>query len=84
LQERLKARLAELQQELAAGQEQLRELQERQARLQQTVLRISGAVQVLEELLAGDTPPSPPGQPAENGPAQTRDGLDVAGLPGAV
>jgi len=46
-------RLTVLRHELQLGEARLLELQREQAQLQQTVLRISGAVQVLDELLAG-------------------------------
>lgn len=52
LRERLDARLSELRQELARGQQALAETQAREEALKQSVLRISGAVQVLEEELA--------------------------------
>ncbi len=45
------ARLTELRSEFEAGQRMLADLQGRQAELQQTLLRLSGAIQVLEELL---------------------------------
>ena len=44
-------RLAELKSEYQAGQKMLADLDAKQADLRQTLLRISGAVQVLEELL---------------------------------
>lgn len=44
------ARLAELREEQRKGEEMLAELQQRQATLRDTLLRIHGAVQVLEEL----------------------------------
>lgn len=47
----LEQRLAELKQEFESGQQMLADLQNRQAELQTTLLRISGAIQVLEELL---------------------------------
>ena len=47
----MRERLAELQRELATGRERLHELERETGQVQQTVLRISGAVQVLEELL---------------------------------
>jgi predicted nuclease with TOPRIM domain len=56
VRERLQARLRELKQELETGQAQLQELEQRSARLRETLLRISGAVQVLEEELARDAP----------------------------
>jgi hypothetical protein len=49
--ERLAARLADLREDQAAGQAALRELDERRERLVTSLLRIGGAVQVLEELL---------------------------------
>jgi hypothetical protein len=45
-------RLEELRQELVLGEQRLRELERERTDVQQTVLRIAGAVQVLEELLA--------------------------------
>lgn len=47
----LQERLNRLREEQAAGQEMLADLERRQAELHQTLLRISGAIQVLEELL---------------------------------
>ena len=48
---RLSARLQELRAELARGETQLAELDQRRAAMRDTLLRISGAVQVLQELL---------------------------------
>jgi len=48
--EQIEARLAELKREYRAGQDHLRELVEREAALRDTLLRISGAIQVLEEI----------------------------------
>ena len=45
-------RLQELKSNLAAGQEQLRVLEDKKRDLQATLMRISGAIQVLEELQA--------------------------------
>jgi hypothetical protein len=44
------ARLAELRDELAEGGRQLAALDQRRAELRDTMLRIAGAIQVLEEL----------------------------------
>lgn len=52
MRERLEARLTELTRELEVGERQLRDLELQQLQLRETVLRISGAVQVLRELLA--------------------------------
>jgi len=54
LREQLQRRLDELKQEFETGQARLHELEMQQARLRETLLRISGAIQVLEETLAGD------------------------------
>lgn len=47
----LEKRVGELRAELKAGQEMLAELEAKQTHLRSTLLRISGAIQVLEELL---------------------------------
>jgi predicted nuclease with TOPRIM domain len=51
MREQLEKRLAELQAEFEAGQKALAELETQQANLRNTLLRISGAIQVLEEEL---------------------------------
>ena len=53
MRERLDQRLKELKAEFEAGQKMLAELEAKEASVRQTMLRISGAIQVLEELLAG-------------------------------
>ncbi|MFJ8112493.1 hypothetical protein [Streptomyces sp. NPDC096132] len=50
----IEKRVSELEAEYREGQRMLADLEARQADLQQTVLRISGALQVLNELLAAD------------------------------
>ena len=50
-------RLEKLKGEFEAGQKMLADLEAKQANLQQTLLRISGAIQVLEELLAQESTP---------------------------
>ena len=49
--DRVTARLTELREELRLGEAQLRELLQKENALRETLLRISGAVQVLEEVL---------------------------------
>jgi hypothetical protein len=48
----LETRLQQLRSEFEAGQQLLAELEAKQRNLRETLLRISGAMQVLEELLA--------------------------------
>ena len=55
MREQLEQRLTQLKAELESGQKMLAELEQKQANLRDTLLRISGAVQVLEEEL-GKTP----------------------------
>jgi uncharacterized coiled-coil protein SlyX len=54
MRERLEERLKELKTEFGNGERTLQELEEQAATVRQTLLRISGAIQVLEEEL-GDT-----------------------------
>lgn len=51
----VQTRLAELRRELAEGERALAELDQRRERLVASMLRIGGAVQVLEELAAAET-----------------------------
>lgn len=51
MQDQITARLDELKQEYSRGQTRLQELDIQQAALRETMLRISGAIQVLEEML---------------------------------
>jgi len=53
----LEQRLTDLKAEFAAGQKMLAELETKQTTLRETLLRISGAIQVLEEELARTAPP---------------------------
>jgi hypothetical protein len=53
MRDRLQTRLGELKKEFATGQARLQELERQQIHLRETMLRISGAIQVLEELLVG-------------------------------
>ena len=52
MKEQLQQRLQELKAEYEAGQKMLAELEAKQTSLRNTLLRISGAIQVLEEELA--------------------------------
>lgn len=56
MRDRLQVRLGELRKEFATGQTHLHELEKQQMYLRETILRISGAIQILEELLA-EVPP---------------------------
>jgi predicted nuclease with TOPRIM domain len=58
MRERLEKRVTELDAEYRAGQEMLTELDAKRADLQQTLLRISGAIQVLKELLDAEPDPA--------------------------
>ena len=51
MEEQLQKRLEELKKDFETGQTRLRELETEQAYVRETMLRISGAIQVLEEAL---------------------------------
>lgn len=52
MKEKLEERLKKLKAEFESGQKMLADLEAQQANLKTTLLRISGAIQVLEELLS--------------------------------
>ena len=64
MQDKLNARLKELQTERAQGQKMLADLEEQRSRLTETMLRIEGAIQVIEEMLNSNE-----SAPASDGPA---------------
>ena len=57
MREQLEARLAALQKEYEVGQTRLKELEAESNYVRETMLRISGALQVLQEML--DAEPQP-------------------------
>ena len=57
MNEQVQARLQELREEYARGQATLEDLDRQTSNVRATMLRISGAIQVLEELLAADAAP---------------------------
>jgi ABC-type transporter Mla subunit MlaD len=59
MKDSLAARLADLREQFASGQNVMTELSRKQDELRSTLLRISGAIQVLEEILAEAPPPAP-------------------------
>lgn len=69
VRERLEKRLNELKAELEAGERLLADITTKQSSLQSSLLRISGAIQVLQEVLAsgGDSSRGQPGAIAEAG-----------------
>jgi ABC-type transporter Mla subunit MlaD len=58
MKDKLEQRLQELKSEFESGQTMLSDLEAQQANLKTTLLRISGAIQVLEELLSDDREPT--------------------------
>lgn len=60
MKEQLEKRLQSLKTEYEAGQKMLIDLEAKQANLRDTLLRISGAIQVLEEALSETDPPETP------------------------
>ncbi len=69
MKEQLEQRLQALKAEYEAGQKMLADLEARQATLRETLLRIAGAVQVLEEELGreDDPPDAAPVATSEDG-----------------
>ena len=71
--EQITQRLEKLKAEFASGQQMLTELEAKQANLKTTLLRISGAIQVLEELLAESWATQPENQTE----IQQKDGAEL-------
>jgi len=84
MRERMGKRREELADELRRGQEMLASLDAQRAELQQTLLRISGALQVLEELLAPDGPATGAATATGAGAATGAVSATPAGRPVAV
>jgi len=72
--QKIEDRLAQLAHEYEEGAEQLVELRRREVALRETLLRISGAIQVLQELT--EAAPENSGPPSETGPT-ARDGAEM-------
>jgi hypothetical protein len=78
LRQPVEARLDTLRAEYEKGQAQLNQLQGQLGSLRETMLRISGAIAVLEEILSSSTPSAsldrpPPPEPALNAGASAPD-----------
>ncbi len=73
MKEQIEKRLKELKEEFESGQKMLDGLTAKEAELRQTLLRIAGAVQVLEEELAREgEAPAPEGKKADSKGAEKR------------
>ena len=72
--EQLKARLQTLKNEFNTGRVRLSELEQQETSLRETLLRISGAIQVLEEEIAKIEPTTPEVSPG--GGAEEDRGID--------
>jgi hypothetical protein len=72
MSEQARARLEELRHEYEVGQRRLQELMAQEVSIRETLLRISGAIQVLEELTGDAAQPSSatPSEPGGGVPAE--------------
>ena len=83
LRGQMEQRLATLQQELSIGQGRVAQLEQQLAQLRETVVRIGGAVMVLEELLAGAADAGDEGESAGDAGARPGEALVADGTGGA-
>ena len=75
MRDQLQERLDELKRQYQLGEGQLRELVRQEAALRETLLRITGAIQVLEELLGTSPAEAPPaGEPEPDEDAARQNG----------
>ena len=81
MRDEVQARLELLRKEFETGRTRLGELERQQAQLSETMLRISGAIQVLEEL-AGEGTESAESQPPTDGAVSTAETEDEVPAPG--
>ena len=81
MRERLEQRLQELKTEFGNGEKTLQDLEAQITTVRQTLLRISGAIQVLEEELGHTDQPKRDGH--EPSVEETRAATESAGGPGA-
>ncbi|MFC1747168.1 hypothetical protein ACFL2V_00020 [Pseudomonadota bacterium] len=72
MEHKIEQRLQSLKDEYQSGQTVLDELETKQRNVEETMLRISGAIQVLEELLE-----APPSEISEGQERQDGDKMDV-------
>ncbi len=70
MREQIRDRIASLRAEYRSGQEMLADLEGRQVGLKMTLTRISGAIQVLEELLQGSDSDGETSKTAADGQAR--------------
>ncbi|MFE9960560.1 hypothetical protein [Micromonospora sp. NPDC005299] len=83
----IRGRLAQMEQEYRTGEQQLGELLRREVSLRETMLRISGAVQVLQELLpveAGDVPGAAAAGPVGGADVARVEANDASGSPSVL
>ncbi len=84
MQQQIQSRIEVLKNEFETGQAKLRELEMQQARVRETLLRISGAIQVLEEMLAANQPdghPAPHDTPSATPEAGASDQAEAKAIP---
>jgi len=77
MHEQIEQRLHALKAEFEAGQKMLADLEARQTQVRETMLRISGAIQVLEEMLTTENQ-----APAETADAVAHSPVQGAGVGG--
>lgn len=74
----MKERLAELKAEFEKGQQHLQRLDQQRAEVRDTLLRISGAIQVLEELLKQESQSALSNRASQNGHREAeRSGVEL-------
>jgi predicted nuclease with TOPRIM domain len=92
MRDKLISRLEQLKREFQSGRTKLQDLEIQQTRLRETLLRISGAIQVLEEILevakSDESPRAQEISPAESAPGKADccdlKNYDFRALPAAV